>query len=67
MAGKADLKVAVLGNEASGKTALLERFVHERFEHNLSTVSIMIKERRCGLLHNYTRVRVQGAQHRLVR
>ena len=32
---KVDLKVVLLGKEYGGKTSLVERFIHERFNANL--------------------------------
>ena len=41
---KVDLKVVLLGKEYGGKTSLVERFIHHRFNSNLpyQNVSILI-------------------------
>lgn len=33
---RVDLKIVLLGTASVGKTSLVERFVHERFDQNLS-------------------------------
>ena len=46
MGSKVDAKVVLLGKEFSGKTSLVERYLHERFNENVpyQNVSCVILE-----------------------
>lgn len=40
MAGKVDLKVVLLGKEYGGKTSLVERYIHGKFNSNAPYQSV---------------------------
>ena len=40
MAGKVDLKVVLLGKEYGGKTSLVERYIHNKFNSNAPYQSV---------------------------
>ena len=42
MAGKVDLKVVLLGKEYGGKTSLVERYIHGKFNSNAPYQSVSI-------------------------
>ena len=43
MAGKVDLKVVLLGKEYGGKTSLVERYIHGKFNSNAPYQSVSLK------------------------
>lgn len=43
MAGKVDLKVVLLGKEYGGKTSLVERYIHGKFNANAPYQSVSLK------------------------
>jgi len=48
MAGKVDLKVVLLGKEYGGKTSLVERYIHGKFNANAPYQSVSLKVHRRG-------------------
>ena len=42
MAGKVDLKVVLLGKEYGGKTSLVERYIHNKFNSNAPYQSVSL-------------------------
>lgn len=42
MAGKVDLKVVLLGKEYGGKTSLVERYIHGKFNANAPYQSVSL-------------------------
>ena len=42
MAGKVDLKVVLLGKEYGGKTSLVERYIHGKFNSNAPYQSVSL-------------------------
>ena len=55
MAGKVDLKVVLLGKEYGGKTSLVERYIHGKFNSNapyqsVSETSCSVVVSTCGML-----------------
>lgn len=42
MAGKVDLKVVLLGKEYGGKTSLVERYIHGKFNSNAPYQSVSV-------------------------
>ena len=45
MAGKVDLKVVLLGKEYGGKTSLVERYIHGKFNSSAPYQSVSVKVR----------------------
>ena len=45
MAGKVDLKVVLLGKEYGGKTSLVERYIHGKFNANAPYQSVSLESR----------------------
>ena len=43
MAGKVDLKVVLLGKEYGGKTSLVERYIHGKFNSNAPYQSVSLR------------------------
>lgn len=52
MAGKVDLKVVLLGKEYGGKTSLVERYIHNKFNSNAPYQSVSLTVR-AYIVHLY--------------
>ena len=50
MAGKVDLKVVLLGKEYGGKTSLVERYIHGKFNANAPYQSVSLKVYRSSII-----------------
>lgn len=48
MAGKVDLKVVLLGKEYGGKTSLVERYIHGKFNSNAPYQSVSVPLSLCS-------------------
>lgn len=48
MAGKVDLKVVLLGKEYGGKTSLVERYIHGKFNSNAPYQSVSAESNSLG-------------------
>lgn len=50
MAGKVDLKVVLLGKEYGGKTSLVERYIHGKFNSNAPYQSVSVNNETASTL-----------------
>ena len=50
MAGKVDLKVVLLGKEYGGKTSLVERYIHGKFNANAPYQSVSLNVYRSSII-----------------